>query len=154
MKKINIQDAVGMELGHDITEMNATFKGVAFKRGHIIRECDVEHMLRIGKQHVFVWEAQAGEIHEDDCAGRMAAMAPVEGAHYTEPAEGKVLLMADQRGTDSGGGAALRPGEAFAAAPLSAPEGGCGDYRQRDLPRADYGHVRPCHRSQAAAVSQ
>ena len=28
----------------------------------------------------------------------MAAMAPVEGAHYTEPAEGKVLLFADRRG--------------------------------------------------------
>ena len=28
----------------------------------------------------------------------MAAMAPVEGAHYTGPSEGKVLLVADQRG--------------------------------------------------------
>lgn len=28
----------------------------------------------------------------------MAAMVSVEGAHYTEPAEGKVLLFADQRG--------------------------------------------------------
>ena len=87
-----------MELCHDITEMNDGFKGVAFKRGYIIREEDIDHMLRIGKQHIFVWEENAGEIHEDDCARRMAAMAPVEGAHYTEPAEGKVLLFADQRG--------------------------------------------------------
>ena len=98
MKKINVQDAIGMELCHDITEMNDGFKGVAFKRGHIIREEDIDHMLRIGKQHIFVWEENAGEIHEDDCARRMAAMAPVAGAHYTEPAEGKVLLFADQRG--------------------------------------------------------
>lgn len=98
MKKIKIRDAIGMELCHDITEMNDGFKGVAFRRGHIIREEDIVHLLRIGKQHVFVWEEQAGEIHEDDCARRMAAMAPVEGAHYTEPAEGKVLLFADQRG--------------------------------------------------------
>ena len=98
MKKINVQDAIGMELCHDITEMNDGFKGVAFKRGYIIREEDIDHMLRIGKQHIFVWEENAGEIHEDDCARRMAAMAPVEGAHYTEPAEGKVLLFADQRG--------------------------------------------------------
>lgn len=98
MKKIEVQHAVGMELCHDITEMNDGFKGVAFKRGHIIRESDIEHMLRIGKQHIFVWEEHAGEVHEDDCARRMAAMAPVEGAHYTEPAEGKVLLFADQRG--------------------------------------------------------
>lgn len=98
MKKIRVEDAIGMELCHDITEMNDGFKGVAFKRGHMIRQEDVEHMLRIGKQHIFVWEENAGEIHEDDCARRMAAMAPVEGAHYTEPAEGKVLLFADVRG--------------------------------------------------------
>ena len=98
MRKIKVQDAVGMELCHDITEMNEGFKGAAFKRGHVIREADIEHMLRIGKQHVFVWEEQAGEVHEDDCARRLAAMAAVDGAHYTEPAEGKVLLIADKRG--------------------------------------------------------
>ena len=98
MKKIKIQDAIGMELCHDITEMNEGFKGAAFKRGHIITEGDISHMLAIGKQHIFVWEENAGEIHEDECAKRMAAMAPVEGAHYTAPAEGKVLLFADQRG--------------------------------------------------------
>ena len=98
MRKVKVQDAIGMELCHDITEMNDGFKGVAFKRGHIIRQEDVEHMLNIGKRTVFVWEENTGEIHEDDCARRMAAMAPVEGCHYTEPAEGKVLLMADQRG--------------------------------------------------------
>lgn len=98
MKKIRVQDAVGRSLCHDITEMNDGFKGAAFKRDHIIRQEDIDHMLRIGKEHVFVWEEQAGEVHEDDCARRMAAMAPVDGAHYTEPAEGKVLLFADQRG--------------------------------------------------------
>lgn len=98
MNKIRVQDAVGRSLCHDITEMNEGFKGVAFKRGHIIRQEDIDHLLRIGKQHVFVWEPQAREVHEDDCARRMAAMAPVNGAHYTEPAEGKVLLFADRRG--------------------------------------------------------
>lgn len=98
MKKIKVQDAVGMQLCHDITEMNDSFKGAVFKRGHIVQQQDIAHMLRIGKQHVFVWEEQAGEVHEDDCARRMAAMAPVTGAHYTEPSEGKVLLIADQSG--------------------------------------------------------
>lgn len=98
MKKIRVQDAVGMALCHDITEMKDGFKGAAFQRGHVIREEDIEHMLDIGKRTVFVWEENAGEIHEEDCAIRMAAMAPVEGAHYTEPSEGKVLLFADQRG--------------------------------------------------------
>jgi molybdenum cofactor synthesis domain-containing protein len=98
MKKIAVTEAVGMELCHDITEMKDGFKGAAFKRGHIIRQEDIPHLLDIGKKTIFVWEEHAGEVHEDDCARRMAAMAPVEGAHYTEPSEGKTLLFADQRG--------------------------------------------------------
>lgn len=98
MKKIPVEQAVGMMLCHDITKMVDGFKGVAFRRGHVICEEDIEELLNIGKKTVFIWEENAGEIHEEDCALRMAAMAPVDGAHYTAPAEGKVLLIADQRG--------------------------------------------------------
>ena len=98
MKKINVEDAIGMSLCHDITAMRDGFKGAAFKRGHVITEDDIEELLNIGKRTVFVWEEQAGEIHEEDAALRMAAMAPVELAHYNGPSEGKVLLMADERG--------------------------------------------------------
>lgn len=98
MKKIAVEQAVGMTLCHDITKMVDGFKGAAFKRGHVIRPEDVEELLNIGKKSVFIWEENAGEIHEEDCALRMAAMAPVAGAHYTAPSEGKVLLMADTRG--------------------------------------------------------
>ena len=98
MKKIAVEQAVGMTLCHDITKMVDGFKGAAFKRGHVIRAEDVEELLNIGKKTVFIWEENAGELHEEDCARRMAAMAPVEGAHYTTPSEGKVLLMADTRG--------------------------------------------------------
>lgn len=98
MKKVKVEDAVGMELCHDITAMYDGFKGAAFKRGHVIQKEDIPKLLDIGKRTVFVWEENAGEIHEEDCARRMAAMAPVEGAHYNGPSEGKVLLMADTRG--------------------------------------------------------
>lgn len=98
MKKINVEDAIGMELCHDITEMKDGFKGAAFKRGHVIQPEDIPHLLDIGKRTIFVWEPDAGEMHEEDCARALAAMAPVEGAHYTEPSEGKVLLFANQRG--------------------------------------------------------
>lgn len=98
MKKIRVEDAIGMTLCHDLTAIRDGFKGAAFKRGHVITEEDIPEMLDIGKRMVFVWEENAGEIHEEDAALRMAAMAPVSGAHYTAPSEGKVLLMADQRG--------------------------------------------------------
>ena len=98
MKKVNVENAVGMELCHDVTAMYDGFKGAAFKRGHVIREEDIPKLLDCGKRTVFVWEENAGEIHEEDAARRMAAMASVEGAYYTEPSEGKVLLMARERG--------------------------------------------------------
>lgn len=98
MKKVRVEEAVGMALCHDITAMRDGFKGAAFKRGHVIREEDIKELLDIGKRTVFIWEEDAGEIHEEDAALRLAAMVPVEGAHYTKPSEGKVLLLADQRG--------------------------------------------------------
>ena len=98
MRKVRVEDAVGMTLCHDLTEMRDGFKGPAFRRGHIITEEDIPHMLDIGKRTVFIWEENAGEIHEEDAALRMAAMAPVSGAHYTAPSEGKVLLLADTEG--------------------------------------------------------
>ena len=84
MKKIRLEDAVGMELCHDITAMRDGFKGAAFRRGHVIREEDIPELLDLGKRMVYVWEKNAGEIHEEDAALRMAAMAPVGGAHYTD----------------------------------------------------------------------
>ena len=98
MKKISVENAVGMTLCHDITAMRDGFKGALFKRGHVIVEEDIPTLLDIGKKTIFVWEENAGEIHEEDAALRMAAMAPVELAHYTGPSEGKMQLMADQRG--------------------------------------------------------
>ena len=98
MKKVNVEDAVGLTLCHDITAMRDGFKGAAFKRGHVITAEDVPALLDLGKRTVFIWEEQAGEIHEEDAALRMAAMIPVEGARCTGPSEGKMLLFADRPG--------------------------------------------------------
>lgn len=95
MKKTKVQDAVGHVLCHDITAMFDGFKGALFKRGHVITEEDIPKLLDIGKQHVFIWEDHAGEIHEEDCARRLSAMTTVEGAHYGSISEGKVQLIAD-----------------------------------------------------------
>ena len=98
MKKIRVEDAVGMPLCHDITQMKDGFKGAAFKRGHVITQEDIPKLLDIGKKTVFIWEENSGEIHEEEAALRMAAMAGVQGAHFEGPSEGKVQLMADVRG--------------------------------------------------------
>ena len=98
MKKVKVQDAIGMTLCHDITAMVDGFKGAAFKRGHVITQEDIPKLLDIGKQHVFIWEENAGEIHEEDAARRLSQMTTVNGAHYGSISEGKVQLFADQDG--------------------------------------------------------
>lgn len=98
MKKVKVQDAIGMTLCHDITAMVDGFKGAAFKRGHVITQEDIPKLLDIGKQHVFIWEENAGEIHEEDAARRLSQMTTVNGAHYGSISEGKVQLLADQDG--------------------------------------------------------
>lgn len=98
MKKVKVQDAIGMTLCHDITAMVDGFKGAAFKRGHVVTQEDIPRLLDIGKQHVFIWEENAGEIHEEDAARRLSQMTAVDGAHYDSISEGKIQLFADQDG--------------------------------------------------------
>lgn len=98
MKKVKVQDAIGMTLCHDITAMVDGFKGAAFKRGHVVTQEDIPKLLDIGKQHVFIWEENAGEIHEEDAARRLSQMTAVDGAHYGSISEGKIQLFADQDG--------------------------------------------------------
>ena len=98
MKKVKVQDAIGMTLCHDITAMVDGFKGAAFKRGHVVTQEDIPKLLDIGKQHVFIWEENTGEIHEEDAARRLSQMTAVDGAHYGSISEGKIQLFADQDG--------------------------------------------------------
>ena len=92
MRKVKTEEAVGLTLCHDITAVRDGFKGRAFQRGHVVTEADIPKLLDLGKRHLFVWEEQAGEIHEEDAALRLAALAP--SFPQTGPSEGKVSLSA------------------------------------------------------------
>ena len=74
MRKIPVEEAVGQTLCHDMTAILANgFKGVKFKRGHVVTEEDIPELLNIGKSHIFVWEPGAGEVHEEDAARAVLA---------------------------------------------------------------------------------
>ncbi|MCM1566858.1 MAG: molybdopterin-binding protein [Dehalobacter sp. 4CP] len=99
MKMIPVENAVGMVLVHDMTEIiPGKYKGAAFKKGHIIKKEDIPHLLDMGKEHIFVLENRDGEIHEDEAAGRIARAAAGQGIGLTEPNEGKVNLLAKCKG--------------------------------------------------------
>ena len=93
---IAVDDAVGMVLPHDITEIvKDSFKGRAFKKGHIIREEDIEHLKRLGKEHIYVLKLTDKEIHENEAAQLLASSLAGPGCSLSsEPVEGKISITA------------------------------------------------------------
>ncbi len=99
MKSIKTEDAIGAVLGHDITEIiPGVFKGAAFKKGHVIQEKDIEKLLRIGKEHVYVFELSEDELHENDAALFLGNLFAGQGIYYTEPSEGKISFKPKEKG--------------------------------------------------------
>lgn len=100
MKQIRIEDAVGCILSHDVTKIvPGEFKGRLFKKGHIIKEEDIEKLLDIGKEHIYVWEPKENELHENDAATRIKDLALGEGCTISEEIkEGKIDFFADRQG--------------------------------------------------------
>jgi len=99
-KTIPVSQAVGMVLAHDITEIRKDeFKGCAFKKGHVIRPEDIEHLQRLGKEHLYALDIGKDEMHEDDAAQALAHALMGDGVSIQgEPKEGKVSLIAERDG--------------------------------------------------------
>ncbi|RME27543.1 MAG: molybdopterin-binding protein [Deltaproteobacteria bacterium] len=95
-----VEEAVGTVLAHDITEIRpGQFKGVAFKKGHVVRPEDVEHLKRLGKNHLYVLELGPGQLHEDVAAERLARAIAGDGVDTAgPPAEGKIKFLAARKG--------------------------------------------------------
>lgn len=99
MQSIRVEDAVGTVLCHDITKIvPGEFKGAAFKKGHVINEADIPELLKLGKEHIFVWELHDNQVHENEAAIRLANAVKGQGISLTEPKEGKVNLLANYDG--------------------------------------------------------
>ena len=95
-KTVPVDEAVGMVLPHDITEIvKDQFKGRAFKKGHIIRDEDIEHLKRLGKEHIYVMHLGPEEIHENEAAEILATALSGPGSMLSaEPVEGKIAIHA------------------------------------------------------------
>ena len=95
LKKVKLDEAIGMVLAHDVTRViPGQFKGPGFRRGHVIREEDVTELLKMGKEHVYVMELGAGEVHEEEAALRIARAVTGSGVEFSQTGEGKVNLKA------------------------------------------------------------
>lgn len=99
MKCVPVEEALGMVLCHDLTKIvPGEFKGVAFKKGHIVAKEDIPKMLDMGKRNIYVWEMKEGILHEDEAGERMAKAVAGKEILFSEPSEGKVSLLSQCKG--------------------------------------------------------
>jgi len=99
IKKVKVEDAIGLCLAHDITGIvPGSFKGPAFRRGHIIKAEDIPGLLRLGKRIFMFLTLEKGEIHEEDAALRIAQAVAGSGFTQTQPREGRVDLVTSTSG--------------------------------------------------------
>ena len=100
-KVIKVEDAVGEILLHDITAVDPEkgFKGRIFKKGHIIKEEDIERLKQVGKDNIYVFELGEDEMHEDDAAKLLSkALAGKNTIAGDEPKEGKIDIKSSAFG--------------------------------------------------------
>jgi hypothetical protein len=98
-KIVPVHEAVGMVLCHDITEVvPGKFKGRAFKKGHVVEPADVERLLDLGKEHLYILTMKPGAVHEDEAAVRIAQAAGGRGIRASEPVEGRVNMVSVSTG--------------------------------------------------------
>ena len=108
MKEIRTVDAVGQVLCHDLTQIiRGVTKDARFRKGHVIQPEDIDVLLSMGKDHVFVWEADEAVVHEDEAAEvlrELLTSAPRDSMEHMEakgPKEGKIELSATVDGVFS-----------------------------------------------------
>jgi hypothetical protein len=96
IKTIRLEEAVGTQLAHDITEIRpGEFKGPAFRKGHTVCDEDLCRLQRLGKNHLYVIDLAADEIHENEAAAILAEALAGDGIVWeNNPREGKINLHA------------------------------------------------------------
>lgn len=99
MQLVKTEDAVGMVLCHDITQIiKGVTKDAVFRKGHIIQPEDIPVLLSVGKDNIYVWENDDSMLHEDEAAEILRDMCMSEGMSASKPKEGKIELTAERDG--------------------------------------------------------
>ena len=99
MQLVKTEDAVGMVLCHDITQIiKGVTKDAVFRKGHIIQPEDIPVLLSVGKDNIYVWENDDSMLHEDEAAEILRDMCMNDGMSASKPKEGKIELTAERDG--------------------------------------------------------
>ena len=78
--------------------MEDGFKGVLFKRGHIVEESDIEALKDIGKDHIYVGELEENQVHEEDAIAEISDALFGANIEASDVSEGKINLTSKVKG--------------------------------------------------------
>ena len=99
MKVIDVKDAIGQVLCHDMTQIiPGKTKDARFRKGHIIKEEDIPILLSMGKKNIYVYEMNENMLHENDAAIILKNMCINENMYETEIKEGKLEIKSSIKG--------------------------------------------------------
>ncbi|MEA3508372.1 MAG: molybdopterin-binding protein, partial [Synergistota bacterium] len=70
------------------------YKGARFRKNHVITEEDIPVLRSMGRERISIIDIEAGEVHEDEAAVRLALALSGDGTVIVGPAEGKCKLTA------------------------------------------------------------
>ena len=99
MKEIKTKDAVGHVISHDITQIiPGKIKDVLFKKGHVVREEDIEALMKVGKMNLYVFENDGTVIHENEAASMLADIVAPDDMARSAVKEGKIEISAPVSG--------------------------------------------------------
>ena len=109
MKLIRTEDAVGSVLCHDLTQIiKGVTKDAVFRKGHVVQPEDIPVLLSIGKEHLYVWEADENMLHANDAARILCDICKNTMMDESPVKEGKIELAAAADGLFKVDGARLR----------------------------------------------
>ncbi len=95
LRKIKVEEAVGLTLGHDMTRVvPGVCKEAAFRRGHVIQRGDIPELLSMGKEHIYVITEEEGEVHEEEAARRLVHAFASPNLSFSGVKEGRMDLIA------------------------------------------------------------
>ncbi len=95
MKMIKTEEAVGQVLCHDITQIiKGVTKDAVFRKGHVIRKEDIPVLLSVGKEHIYIWEKDENQLHENEAAEILYELCANDSMRPTPVKEGKIEVVA------------------------------------------------------------
>jgi molybdenum cofactor cytidylyltransferase len=91
--EIPAAEAVGAILAHGVRQ-----GGVSFRKGRVLSQADAQALRAAGVAHVVAARLEAGDVHEDEAAERLARALAGAGITASAPFTGRVNLFAASAG--------------------------------------------------------